>query len=384
MRILVPFGTRPEIVKLGPVVRALDDSGDAVVTVATGQHDEPLLADAFFTDLALAPTVRHRLPAGQGSRMGALVEHAYADVATHVPDALIVLGDTNTVPAYALAARRAGVPIAHLEAGLRSFNPRSLEEVNRAVAAATASLHLAPTALAATFLRRAGHDGDRIQVVGNPITDVLRQLAPPARAIGERSGVLVTAHRATNVDDPERLARLTTLVERLAAELPPVRFPLHPRTRDRLADAGLLDGLAATPGLSLEDPLRYPEMLTAVADALIVVTDSGGLQEEASWFGVPVVVLRTSTPRWEGVVSGSTHLVGLEVERAIAAIRMLTTPRELDRVAALPCPYGDGHVGPRVVEAVHDASDRGLLTLAEPPLTSDLPAAVTDALELAR
>jgi UDP-N-acetylglucosamine 2-epimerase (non-hydrolysing) len=275
--------------------------------------------------------------------MGALVEHAYADVATHAPEVVVALGDTNTVPAYALAARRAGVPLAHLEAGLRSFNPRSLEEVNRAIAAATASLQLAPTPLAAAFLRHEGQDDARVHVVGNPVTDVLRRLAPPPPRLGERDGVLVTAHRATNVDDPERLARLVAIVERLATAVTPVRFPVHPRTQDRLSSAGLLDRLTRTPGLQLEAPLRYPEMLAAIAVARVVVTDSGGLQEEAAWFGVPVVVLRTSTPRWEGVVTGSTRLVGLDADRALAAATELVTPSEQERSPARTVMVTSGH-----------------------------------------
>ena len=381
MRVLVPFGTRPEIVKLAPVVAAFRDTGDHVITVATGQHDEPLLAASFFADLAIEPDVRHDLPSGEGPRMGALVEHAYADVAAHDPEVVVALGDTNTVPAYALAARRAGVPVAHLEAGLRSFNQRSLEEVNRAIAAATASLQLAPTVLAAAFLRAEGHDDARVHVVGNPVTDVLRRLAPPPRPVDERDGLLVTAHRATNVDDPDRLARLVALLERLAATSASVRFPVHPRTHQRLTSAGMLDRLERSPGLRLEPPLRYPEMLEAIAAARVVVTDSGGLQEEAAWFGVPVVVLRTSTPRWEGVVTGSARLVGLDVDRALAAATELATPSEQERVAALPCPYGDGYVGPRVVTTVHDAAASGLLDLAEPQLTSALPDAVADALQ---
>ena len=381
MRVLVPFGTRPEIVKLAPVVAALRAAGDDVTTVATGQHDDPLLADTFFADLALEPDVRHSLPRGDGARLGALVEHAYDDVSAAGADVVLALGDTNTVPAYALAARRAAVPLAHLEAGLRSFNPRSLEEANRAVAAATASLHLAPTPLAAAFLRDEGHPEERIRVVGNPITDVLAHLAPPPRPLGDRAGTLVTAHRATNVDDPVRLAVLADLVRRLALGLGPVRFPVHPHTRARLAEANLLDQLAATPALHLEDPLRFPEMLEAIAGARVVVTDSGGLQEEASWFGVPVVVLRTTTPRWEGVVAGTTRLVGVDVERALLAAASLTTDEEQARIATVPCPYGDGQVGPRVASTLREARDTGLLTLGEPPLVDGLPARVADALE---
>ena len=379
MRVLVPFGTRPEIVKLAPVAAAMREADDDVVAVATGQHDDPLLADAFFADLSLEPDVRHTLPDGEAGRIGALLSHAYEDLAEGSFDLVVALGDTNTVPAYALAARRFGVPVAHLEAGLRSFNPRSLEELNRRVGAAAASLQLAPTDLAKRFLLDEGIAPERIKVVGNPITDVLRRLAPPRHEPATRDGIVVTAHRATNVDIPERLARLVDLVRRLAAEFAPVRFPLHPRTRARLEAAGALADLQATDGLLLEPPLRFAEMLEAIARARLVVTDSGGLQEEASWFGVPVLVLRTTTPRWEGVVAGTTALVGLEVERAVAMARELASEAAQTRAWNLPCPYGDGHVGPRVARALHEAEADGLLSLVEPALGQGVPAAVVDA-----
>jgi UDP-N-acetylglucosamine 2-epimerase (non-hydrolysing) len=379
MRVLVPFGTRPEIVKLAPVVEAMREADDDVVAVATGQHDDPLLSDAFFADLSLEPDVRHTLPAGEAGRIGALVSHAYEDLADASFDVVVALGDTNTVPAYALAARRFGVPVAHLEAGLRSFNPRSLEELNRRVGAAAASLQLAPTDLAKRFLLDEGIAPERIEVVGNPITDVLRRLAPPRHEPATRHGIVVTAHRATNVDVPERLARLVELVRRLATEFAPVRFPLHPRTRARLEAAGALAELQGTDGLVLEPPLRFAEMLEAIARARMVVTDSGGLQEEASWFGVPVLVLRTTTPRWEGVVAGTTALVGLEVELALAMARELASDAAQARAWNLACPYGDGHVGPRVARALHEAHAGGLLGLIEPALGQGVPAAVVDA-----
>jgi len=378
-RILVPFGTRPEIVKLAPVIEALHGAGHDVHSVATGQHDDPMLSEAFFADLTVDPDVRHVLPEGESARIGVLVAHAYEDVPRVEPDVVVVLGDTNTVPAYALAARRFGVPVAHLEAGLRSFNPRSLEEVNRRVGGVTASLQLAPTELAARFLRDEGIPPERIRVVGNPITDVLLRLAPPPRPPDDRHGVVVTAHRATNVDDPARLARLVELLRGLATDVGSVRFPVHPRTRARLEETGALATLERTPGLQLEPPLRYADMLDAVAGARVVVTDSGGLQEEASWFGVPVVVLRTTTPRWEGVLAGTARLTGLDVDAARTAVRELGEATAQEHAAGLPCPYGDGHVAARVVDALADAERRGLLGITEPALGAALPPAVTNA-----
>jgi UDP-N-acetylglucosamine 2-epimerase (non-hydrolysing) len=375
VRVLVPFGTRPEIVKLAPVVAALREHGHAVHAVATGQHDDPRLADRFFTDLGLTPDERWTLPRAEAERVGALLTHAYETIAARHPDLVLVLGDTYTVPLFGLAARRHTIPVAHLEAGLRSFNPRSLEEVNRRAVGAMTSLHLAPTALAAHFLADEGVDSARVHIVGNPITDTLRAHGPPRRPPADRHGVLVTAHRATNVDDPVRLAQLVTIVRRLATEVGPVRFPLHPRTRDRLSVSGSLESLAVAPGVELVEPLPYPEMLAAVADARVVVTDSGGLQEEASWLGVPCVVLRSSTPRWEGVELGIAALTGLDPDRALAAATTFGDPAAQARVAAVPCPYGDGHVGVRVAALLNNAAVRSLLALEEPRLV-DPPAPV--------
>lgn len=370
-RILVPFGTRPEVIKLAPVVAALREHGHDVVTVDTGQHTDAVMSGDVQRDLGLTPDVR-LAPPGGGSRLGALLEGADQVISSTEVDVVLALGDTYTVPAYGLAARAAGVPFAHLEAGLRSFNPRSLEEVNRRVAVATAQLHFAPTGRAAGFLAEEGVDADRIFIVGNPVIDALRQRGITPVAPADRTGVLVTAHRATNVDDPERLARLIGVVARLAV-IGPVRFPVHPRTGARLREFGLAERLAAVPGVTCEEPLPYDELLHELAGSRVVVTDSGGLQEEASYLGVPVVVLRRSTPRWEGVETGTSVLTGIgsdeEADRAVAAAHRLSRPLMLAHIAALPCPYGDGNTGLRVAELLADPAVETLLELREPDYT---------------
>ncbi|GAA0810073.1 non-hydrolyzing UDP-N-acetylglucosamine 2-epimerase [Spirilliplanes yamanashiensis] len=370
--VLVPFGTRPEVIKLAPVVSALRAVGHRVTAVDTGQHADAAMSGFLQAELGLAAEVRLSLPDGP-ERQAALLDGAARTLAAHRPDLVLALGDTHTVPAYALAARTAGVPFAHLEAGLRSFNLRSVEEVNRRVAAATAQLHFAPTGRAAAFLAGEGVDARRVVVVGNPVVDALQHRGVLPVPADRRRGVLVTAHRASNVDDPQRLDRLVGLVERLAAGTGPVTFPVHPRTADRLRACGLHDRLAAAPGVTLTDPLPYEELLTALAAARVVVTDSGGLQEEAAYLGVPVVVLRRSTPRWEGVESGAAVLTGItsddEAARALAAAQRLAAPDALARVAALPCPYGDGATGLRVAAVLADPATDALLTLDEPDYT---------------
>lgn len=373
MRLLVPFGTRPEIMKLAPVVAALRVAGHDVHTVATGQHDDPRLADRFFADLGLVPDERWSLPRPEAERVGALLTNAYETIDIRRPDTVVLLGDTHTVPLFGLAARRFGVSVAHLEAGLRSFNERSLEEVNRRSVSTMTSLHLAPTELAAGFLAAEGTDTRRVRVVGNPITDTLRAHGPHRRAPDERHGVVVTAHRATNVDDPARLRRLVDIIRRLAVEVGPVRFPVHPRTRARLDATGELAELVTAPGVELRDPLPYRAMLDAIAGARVVVTDSGGLQEEAAWLGVPTVVLRSSTPRWESVDAGIASLVGLDADRAAAAAAAFSDPVTQAWISAVPCPYGDGFVSGRVAALLHDPEIQSLLTLHDPVLPDATP-----------
>ncbi|RFU22256.1 non-hydrolyzing UDP-N-acetylglucosamine 2-epimerase [Geodermatophilus marinus] len=371
--VLVPFGTRPEVVKLAPVVAALAAAGHRVHVVDTGQHTDPAMGRRLQEALGLTPTLRFELPtADPAARAGALHADAARAVATCAPDVVLALGDTATVPAYALAARAAGVPFAHVEAGLRSLNARSVEEVNRRVAAAVASLHFAPTERAAAFLAAEGVPAERVLVVGNPVVDTLVARGVRPVPVAERRGVLVTAHRPTNVDDPVRLARLVAVVRALAERVGPVTFPVHPRTAARLASAGLAAELDA-PGVTLSGPVGHDDLLAALGRSRLAVTDSGGIQEEAAYLGVPVVVLRRSTPRWEGVEAGTTTLAGLTDDRAAAAVLTAaaahTSPEGQARAAALPCPYGDGTTGARVAAVLADPRTDALLALEEPDHT---------------
>jgi UDP-N-acetylglucosamine 2-epimerase (non-hydrolysing) len=364
MRLAAVWGTRPEIIKMSPVVEALRAHGHDVEVVATGQHHDPGLTDAFYRELAVEPDVVWTLPTDEAERVGALLTAAYRYLAAARPDAVLVQGDTYTVPLFALAARRHHVPVIHLEAGLRSFNDTSIEEVNRRIAATTASLHLAPTELAARFLRLEGVPDERIRVVGNPVVDVLRSRGPAPVPVERRGGIVMTAHRPTNVDDPDRLDRLVAIATSLAAS-DTVTFPMHPRTRARLVAAGWLARLADA-GVAVTDPVPYSRMLELVSHASVVVTDSGGIQEEAAWYGVPVVVLRRSTPRWESVHAGISALVGLDVDACLAAVTAFSAPAEQSRVAAASCPYGDGHTAERVARLLADPDTAGLLTITEP------------------
>lgn len=365
MKVLVPIGTRPEIVKLAPVVHVLRRRGFELRVVATGQHDDPSLAGIFFERFGLTPDDTWEPPASEHARVARILESALSELDERRPDCVLVVGDTYTVPIFCLAARRYTVPVVHIEAGLRSFNPTSLEELNRRIAGQSASLHLAPTETAARFLETEGVERNRIRVVGNPAIDALRLTGVRARPPASRSGVVVTSHRAGNVDHVDKLRRLVDLVLRLAEEFGTVSFPVHPRTRARLLDTGDWMRLQAS-AVRLFPPLPFDGMVELVATSRVVISDSGGLQEEAAWLGVPVVVLRPSTPRWEGVAAGIAKLVGMDPELALEAVRIFAGDEEQKRVASTTCPYGDGHTSERVAEILSERAVRKALELVEP------------------
>ena len=375
-RVLVAHGTRPEIVKLAPVVRAVRAAGHDVRVVNTGQHFSAEMNHRIAREVGLPADVEHLLPDDPAARLGALVEIAEREVDPAHTEVVLCLGDTDTIPAYALAARRAGVPFWHLEAGLRSFNERSVEELHRRFAATAASFNLAPTARARGFLLAEGVPDDRIAVVGNPIVDALLERGLDKVDLGNRSGVLLTAHRATNVDDPLRMARIVELANGLVGLFGSVRFPVHPRTAAVLDRSGLRDRLA--PAVVRTDALPAGEFLEVLRSCALAVTDSGGVQEEAAFFGVPVVVLRGSTPRWEGVDNGSVALVNLEnsdaVAVALAAARRFASPKERRRVDSIPCPYGDGLTSARVAALLGQPPNPALIRLSEPGVrTPEIP-----------
>jgi UDP-N-acetylglucosamine 2-epimerase (non-hydrolysing)/UDP-GlcNAc3NAcA epimerase len=320
------------------------------VLVHTGQHYDDELSRVFFDELRL-PRPDHRLDLGGGTntsqtaRMLAALEPLIAD---ERPDLLLVYGDTNSTMAGALAGAQAGVPVAHVEAGMRSYDRTMPEELNRVVADHTSSLLLCSSEVSAENLRGERVTGD-VVVVGDVMVDVAQMLAPRARAltkvlgrVGVRAGeyLVATAHRSGNVDDPARLSRL---VELLLAVPGPVVLPLHPRTRERLEAAGLYDRLAS--GVELVPPLGYLEFTALLLHARAVLTDSGGVQKEAYLAGVRCVTMRSTTEWTETVDAGWNELVDLDADAAVAALaRPLPSAR--------PPLYGDGRAGERVVEAL--------------------------------
>ncbi len=358
-RVLTVIGNRPQFIKAAAVSPRLR-SGGSELLVHTGQHHDDNLSAVFFAELGLPAPDRQLGIAGgsntsQTARMLAALEPVMSE--PPLPDWVLVHGDTNSTLAGALVAAQLGLPIAHVEAGMRSFDRTMPEEINRVVCDHLSTLLLCPSEVAAENLRREGIAG-AIEVVGDVMVDVALELQPRARerldlvrAHGVEPGayLLATAHRAANVDDP---ARLALLVELLAGLREPVVLPLHPRTRLRLERAGLLDSLRRAGTVAVVEPVGYFEMAALLCNARALVTDSGGLQKEAYFAGVPCVTLRATTEWVETVELGWNTLVDLDLDRARAA---LAAPPPRDR----PPLYGDGVAGERVVAALRRIAGSG-------------------------
>jgi UDP-N-acetylglucosamine 2-epimerase (non-hydrolysing)/UDP-GlcNAc3NAcA epimerase len=350
VRIVTVIGNRPQFVKAAAVSGPLRVHHDELL-VNTGQHYDDELSAIFVRELDMpAPDIDLGLGGGTNTEQTARMLGALGDLlADERPDAVLVYGDTNSTLAGALAAAQARIAVAHVEAGMRSFDRAMPEELNRVVTDHVSDLLLVPSRNAAENLAREGVPAAAVQVVGDVMVDVARLLAPRARAddralreAGVQAGeyVLVTAHRAGTVDDPARLARLVELLVGLPL---PVVLPLHPRTRARLQTAGLLERLdGAATLLPPIGPLAFAALLTR---ARAVLTDSGGVQKEAYLAGVPCVTLRDSTEWVETVDAGWNVLVDLDASAAYAAL-------EREPPARRPELYGDGHAAERVVAAM--------------------------------
>lgn len=324
MRVIVVVGARPNFIKVGPLMPAFAAAGIDARLAHTGQHYDALMSDIFFQDLEI-PAPAWSLGVGSGThavQTGAAMVALEELLETERPDALLVVGDVNSTLAGALAAAKIGVPVVHLEAGLRSGDMSMPEEVNRLVTDQLSSMLLTPVAGADENLLREGVDAERIHFVGNVMAEsVLRNVpriqeraVPHADVLGSDGFILSTVHRPENTDHPERLAAIHAALQ--AAPLP-VLIPVHPRTRALLED---LAG-AGERNVHLVDPVGYLDMLTLQRAATAIVTDSGGVQEEACMLGTPCVTVRRNTERQITVEIGSNRLVGATTEGVTRGIQ---------------------------------------------------------------
>lgn len=316
MRVLSVVGARPNFMKLAPVDRALVKRGVEHVIVHTGQHYDPGMSDAFFEELWI-PAPDHHLGVGSGShaqQTAAVMQRLEPLLLELVPDLVLVYGDVNSTVAAALVAAKLQLRVGHVEAGLRSGDWTMPEEINRVITDRLSDLLFLPSRDAAENLGAEGVAAERMHFVGNVMIDTLCWALPQAQALdaAARHGVagrpyaVVTLHRPSNVDDPAVLRELLDALGRLAGKVP-VLFPVHPRTRKRINGLGKLR--VAGRKLELIEPVGYLEMLGLVAGAALVVTDSGGLQEETTYLGVPCITVRPNTERPITCTHGTNRLV---------------------------------------------------------------------------
>lgn len=366
MKILTVIGARPQFIKAAPVSRAIRSSGrgrtgaNAIVEVLvhTGQHYDREMSDVFFQELDL-PEPAHHLGIGAGShgqQTGRMLEGVERVLEMERPDLVLVYGDTNSTLAGALAAGKLRIPIAHVEAGLRSFNRAMPEELNRVVTDHLAAYLFCPTHLAVKNLSCEGIVKG-VHLVGDVMYDVLQMSLPVAKArsqvlerlsLSPKAYDVVTVHRAGTTDVRERLAGILQALARLDR---PAVFPCHPRTKKMIDQFGLAPLVSAS-RVRMIEPLGYLDMLRLESDAAVILTDSGGMQKEAYWLGVPCVTLRDETEWVETVEAGWNRLAGTDPAAIVAATRAA-----LD--AGPPEPgqlYGDGNTAERILAIVQAAA----------------------------
>ncbi len=343
--IFAVVGTRPEVVKMAPVVAALKRRQVPVRVVATGQHYNWQMMGSFLEQFRL--DVDYQLQLGNRDLMGSFVEilgGLGALFAQHSPSLVLAVGDTTTVLAAALAARKTGSAFGHVESGLRAFSRELPEEEHRICADALAELLFAPTRIAVDNLSREQVNGTVI-LTGNPVLDALRVHPPAVPQDAARAGVLVTLHRQETVDDADKLGQVLAALGQLGRRHEVV-WPVHPRTVTKAAEAGLT--FPAT--IRMMEPLGHGEFLAKLAATRLVVTDSGGVQEEAAILGTPCVTVRNHTERPETIAAGVGLLAKIETRAILDAIDAIFSNWES---FARPAPhlYGDGRAGDKIAHA---------------------------------
>jgi UDP-N-acetylglucosamine 2-epimerase (non-hydrolysing) len=365
VKILNVVGARPNFMKMAPIIAAINRRSNEVsqTLVHTGQHYDEAMSSVFLGDLRMPePDItletRSGTPTGQMARIMPLFEEV---LISQQPDWVVVVGDVNSTIACALVASKLNVRIAHVEAGLRSFDRTMPEEINRLLTDQLADLLLTPSADADANLLREGVPAERIVRVGNVMIDTLFQQLERARcstvldelALRPREFAALTLHRPANVDDPESLGRILFAVGAIARELP-VIFPAHPRTQARMREFDMV----APVGVRVISPLGYLDFLQLWSNARLALTDSGGLQEETTALGVPCLTLRNNTERPITIEQGSNRLVGSNPARIICAARKILSGRV--SYAGRAPELWDGHAADRIVEALIARSNQRL------------------------
>jgi UDP-N-acetylglucosamine 2-epimerase (non-hydrolysing) len=368
MLVMNIVGARPNFMKIAPIVDALKQAGVAQYLVHTGQHYDEKMSHLFFKELGIpAPDVNLEVGSGSQAAQTAEIMRRFEPVLLEVkPDMVVVVGDVNSTLACALVAAKLGVPVAHIEAGLRSFDRSMPEEINRVVTDCISDLLFVSEPSGMENLSNEGVPDEKVHFVGNVMIDTLLR----HRASSENSNIcvqlglpatgkfaLVTLHRPSNVDDPKKLRSLIRTLVELSGDLTIV-FPMHPRTRKKAVEAGLDADLAR---LITCDPLGYLDFLNLMSRAAVVITDSGGIQEETTVLGVPCLTVRENTERPATVTWGTNRLIGADPNSMLRfAKQVLREPPQSGRLPEL----WDGKAAQRIVEVLVNAMKPRLLSLA--------------------
>jgi UDP-N-acetylglucosamine 2-epimerase (non-hydrolysing) len=371
--ILVVAGTRPEVIKLSPIIKQLRKLKVDVIFVWSGQHYDYRLSDVFFEELHLPkPDINLNIRSGGHSVQTAKAMVRLDQVISKSKPSLVVAeGDTNTVVATALSAIKSHVPFAHVEAGLRSYDRSMPEEVNRIVADTCSELLFAPTELAVANLEHEGIPSRKIRLTGNTIVDVVVEYKQKAKRRGIKlleelkvspdDYLLITLHRQENTDFSTNLLNIMRAVS-LLSERYKVVFPMHPRTRNRLQKAGFLESLKRHKNLFVIPPQGYLEFLGLLLHSLAVLTDSGGVQEEALTLGVPTVTLRYNTERPETVLYRINVLAGTDTENVIKLTQsQVQKSAKIRKISSeKPNPFGEGDAGKKIAIGIKNAVEAGV------------------------
>ncbi len=377
MKICVILGTRPEIIKMAPVIDEINRRSHELLLIHTGQHYDKEMSDNFFLDLEL-PKPNYNIHVGSGShgKQTALMMDGIEDVLiSEKPDIVLVQGDTNAVLAGALVAQKLHIPVGHVEAGLRSFDVSMPEEINRMGADCCSHLYFVPTEESAINLALEGYLPKDIFITGNSVVDTcFRNLK-----IAENSSTIIddlnldnlnniitfTMHRAENVDDKQRLQSIIGALMELKDFN--IIFPIHPRTKKTLENFGLYKKFESLPHIHITKPIGYLDFLVLISKSIIILTDSGGLQEEAITLNVPALTLRYNTERPETVTAGGNILVGSDKDYILeTANKILNNEEFYNNMKNAKNPYGDGNSSVQILDIIEQSYNNGDLSISSP------------------
>lgn len=377
MKICVILGTRPEIIKMAPVIDEINRRSHELLLIHTGQHYDKEMSDNFFLDLEL-PKPNYNIHVGSGShgKQTALMMDGIEDVLiSEKPDIVLVQGDTNAVLAGALVAQKLHIPVGHVEAGLRSFDVSMPEEINRMGADCCSHLYFVPTEESAINLALEGYLPKDIFITGNSVVDTcFRNLK-----IAENSSTIIddlnldnlnniitfTMHRAENVDDKQRLQSIIGALMELKDFN--IIFPIHPRTKKTLENFGLYKKFESLPHIHITKPIGYLDFLVLISKSIIILTDSGGLQEEAITLNVPALTLRYNTERPETVTAGGNILVGSDKDYILeTANKILNNEEFYNNMKNAKNPYGDGNSAVQILDIIEQSYNNNDLSISSP------------------